>query len=67
MKNKQKQLKIKEKNKQKHLKNKKRNKSNQLNLIKVLTMSHNIFDELSYERMSEIKDLSKQTDCNNLT
>ena len=29
--------------------------------------SHKIFDELSYKRMSEIKDLSKQIDLNNLT
>ena len=29
--------------------------------------SHKIFDKLSYERMSEIKDLSRQIDLNNLT
>ena len=29
--------------------------------------SHKIFDELSDKRMSEIKDLSKQIDLNNLT
>ena len=28
--------------------------------------SHKIFDELTYERMSEIKDLSRQIDFNNL-
>ena len=62
LKNKQKQLKIKERKKSKQLR-KQLIRSNK----DVYNESHKIFDELSYKRMSETNDLSKQIDLNNLT
>ena len=67
LKNKQKQLKIKEKKKVKAIRNQGQIKTTESNKD-VDNESRKIFDEVSpHERMSEIKDLSKQIDLNYLT
>ena len=67
LKNKQKQLKIKEKKKVKAIRNQGQIKTTESNKD-VDNESRKIFDEVSsHERMSEIKDLSRQIDLNYLT